>query len=253
MHATSYEKIRCFRDVYLEASPASAVIVLDVGSHSYDEQGSYRSLFPLPRYQFVGLDLVPGPNVDVVPHDPYSWEELATDSIDAVVSGQTFEHNPFFWVTMAEVARVLRPGGVVAVVAPSAGDVHRFPLDCWRFYPDAWLAVCAFVGLEVVESYVEARTNRKMTDGLMWRDSFVVARKPVLTGRARDDHAQRLEKIVATRCPSPVPVAPESLIGPAISAYERSQERSRREVLWYRARRKMAGLSRRATQAWRRG
>lgn len=35
------------------------------------------------------------------------------------------------------MARILEPGGTMLVVAPSAGIVHRYPFDCWRYYPDS--------------------------------------------------------------------------------------------------------------------
>ena len=33
-------------------------------------------------------------------------------------------------------SRVLVPGGLACIIAPGAQGVHRFPVDCWRFYPD---------------------------------------------------------------------------------------------------------------------
>ncbi len=47
---------------------------------------------------------------------------------------------------------MLTPDGLVAVIAPSGGYVHQYPLDCWRFYPDSWGALCAYVGLTLEES-----------------------------------------------------------------------------------------------------
>jgi ubiquinone/menaquinone biosynthesis C-methylase UbiE len=36
---------------------------------------------------------------------------LRSNSVDVVVSGQAFEHIPFVWVSITEIARVLRRGG----------------------------------------------------------------------------------------------------------------------------------------------
>ncbi len=131
MHDSSLGKVRAFRDAYL-APPAR---VLDVGSRSEHGHDSHRPIFA--GFDYVGLDTIEGPNVDFVPADPYCWSEIPTESFDAVVCGQVIEHNPYFWITTAEIARVLRPGGMLCLTAPSSGGVHRFPLDCWRFYPDS--------------------------------------------------------------------------------------------------------------------
>jgi hypothetical protein len=36
---------------------------------------------------------------------------------------------------------VLRPGGLLYVNAPSGGEYHAWPVDCYRFYDDAWGAL----------------------------------------------------------------------------------------------------------------
>jgi hypothetical protein len=44
-----------------------------------------------------------------------------------------------FWDTLLELVRILRPGGLLDVNAPSNSEFHRDPVDCWGFYPDAGL------------------------------------------------------------------------------------------------------------------
>src|SRR5271155_971762 len=219
MHVSAFEKIRAFRNAYI-ADDGNRVRVLDVGSGCNKEDRSYRDLFPGPIFEYVGLDLEPGHNVDLVPGDPFAWIELAAESVDIVVSGQTFEHNPYFWITAAEIARVLVPGGLAAVVAPSTGRVHRFPLDCWRFYPDSWSSVCAYVGLDLLEGFTEGKSWRKVIPGVYWGDSMMVSRKPALDDAVTAKHFyDRLDAIVATRVP-----VPARTLGPgkAGTAYERS-------------------------------
>ena len=62
---------------------------------------------------------------------------LAPESVDVVVSSSCFEHVEFFWLMFNEVLRVLKPDGLFYLNAPSNGEFHRYPVDCWRFYPDA--------------------------------------------------------------------------------------------------------------------
>ncbi|MGK2955278.1 MAG: methyltransferase domain-containing protein [Solirubrobacterales bacterium] len=214
MHLATYEKIRQFRDVYLR-DRSSVIKVLDVGSWTREGQLAARAIFEPRGFNYVGLDLVQGPNVDMVPNDPYSWSEIETESIDVVISSSTFEHNPYFWITMAEISRVLAPGGLICLVAPSCGRVHRYPLDCWRFYPDAGAALCAYSGLKLVESYVEQRSFRKrILSRVWWGDWMLIARKPTAT--SVEDYT-RLAGIVATRTFVP---GPTQSTGPVIERYE---------------------------------
>jgi SAM-dependent methyltransferase len=223
MHRASFEKIRAFRDAYLPPQGSRVFGLLEVGSMSKEGQASYRALFQPPTYHYLGLDIEPGPNVDLVPADPYSWQEVRTASMDGVISASSFEHNPFFWITAAEIARVVKPGGLVALIAPSSGGVHRHPLDCWRFYPDGWGALCRYVGWDLVESSVEQRRYlTRLGDtgvGLRWHDSFMVGRRPRFD-QLRDEnlYLERMATIVATR--TSLPPVTDDHVGPATSRYD---------------------------------
>lgn len=223
MHASSILKVECFLRAYGSSLPRPAGLprVLEVGSKSYSAQDTYRHLFPDERYSYTGLDLEAGPNVDLVPAKGSVWEELEAESIDLCISGQTFEHNPFFWVTFAEMARVLTPSGLLCIVAPGAGDIHRYPYDCWRFYPDSWLSLCALTGMELVETYFESDDTAQIVPGGAWRDSALIARKPELAGPLRATFYRRLEQIVEPLREAPIAVPrPYLEVGPCFRDYE---------------------------------
>ena len=213
--------MRAFRDTYLSESDRDTLRVLDVGSMG-NRASSYRALFASPAFEYVGLDLADGPNVDLVPPDPYRWDSLGRESFDLVISGQAFEHNPYFWITAAEIARVLVEGGLTVIIAPSRGPVHRHPFDCWRFYPDSWSVLCQYVGLELLESSVDNGSWRKMVPGTMaWRESFMVARKPrFVDEEARNAFYEAIDAIARTSRALPAPPELDALVGPAIRRYE---------------------------------
>jgi len=90
--------------------------VVEIGS--YDVNGTMRSVFAVAE-QYVGVDLVEGPGVDVV---GFGHEIAESDgSFDAALSGECFEHDPHWRETFANMVRMTRPGGLVAFTCASHG------------------------------------------------------------------------------------------------------------------------------------
>lgn len=146
MHKSSFEHMRRLVAGYL--TPGQPTRAIDIGS--YDVNGSYRTLFDQPGWDYTGVDLEAGPGVDVVLSSPYRLP-FASRSADVVLSGQVFEHVEHFWMTWLEIQRVLKPGGLVFLIAPSRGPEHRYPQDCWRFYPDGYRALAKIGDFELLE------------------------------------------------------------------------------------------------------
>jgi SAM-dependent methyltransferase len=108
-------------------------LVLDVGS--YDVNGNYRAIVERRGWEYVGLDLQPGTNVDVVAISPYDYP-FPDGFFNIVISGSTAEHIAQPWQWIHELARVLKPGGMLAIITHASWPLHRFPKDYWRFMPD---------------------------------------------------------------------------------------------------------------------
>jgi SAM-dependent methyltransferase len=175
MHLSSLDNMKAFVQEYLEQFSDRRLDVLDLGS---TEMGAcYRPIFANERWFYRGADLSSGPNVDLVIKDPYHWRELRSNSVDVLISGQVLEHVEFFWVTALEISRVLRPGGLACLIAPSSGPEHRYPVDCWRFYPDGMRAFGKFARLEVVHTKTDwAQSGDPGSD--LWHDTVGIFRKP---------------------------------------------------------------------------
>lgn len=170
MHDTAYEHARLFFELYWCSDFRQ---VVELGSQ--DVNGSLRDHCPTGA-RYLGLDMEAGRGVDLVVA-PGGSLPLADGSADVVVTSSAFEHDACFWETFLELVRILRPGGLLYVNAPSNGSFHRYPLDCWRFYPDAGLALTRWaerrgVAVELVESFVA----RPGGDG--WADFVAVFRRP---------------------------------------------------------------------------
>jgi SAM-dependent methyltransferase len=144
----------------------------------------------------VGADVVPGKNVDVVLPDIYSWRAFRSNSFDVVVSGQTLEHVEFPWLTVGQIARVLKPGGRCCVIAPSSGPEHRFPVDCWRLYPDGARALARYAGLDVVEAETLADAVDSTGAPNVWHDTVLIAEKPA-TASLRAGLVLRVRRVLS--------------------------------------------------------
>jgi len=104
------------------------------------------------------VDFVKGNGVDVLLTDPYKLP-FDDDSVDVVVSNSVFEHSEMFWVLFLEILRILKSDGLFYLNAPSNGEFHRYPVDCYRFYPDSGNGLAKWAnhnGLNtaVLESYI---------------------------------------------------------------------------------------------------
>jgi SAM-dependent methyltransferase len=181
MHESSFEKMRHFRDSYLADRISEPLTIYDLGS--LDVNGSYFPLFDEAAWNYKGIDMAPGPNVDIVLKNPYIWEEIKSKKADVVISGQAFEHIQYFWVTMLEIARVLKPGGLCCVIAPSSGYEHRYPVDCYRFYKDGFTALAHYARLQILENSVQKKDDAryKKDDSNVWKDAQLICRKPFVS------------------------------------------------------------------------
>ncbi|CAN2227889.1 AdoMet_MTases domain containing protein [Candidatus Nanopelagicaceae bacterium] len=169
MHKSAYEIGAKFLDRYMAAEMKS---VLEVGA--FDVNGSLKD-FKREGCEWLGVDLEPGKGVDIV-IERASKLPFEDNSFDLVVATSVFEHDPTFWLTFNEMLRVVKPEGFVYICAPSNGWVHRYPMDVYRFYPDAGIGLVEwgrreFPELELIESFISER------DGDIWNDFCAVFSK----------------------------------------------------------------------------
>jgi len=189
MHQSSLLRMQWFIKTYADKLPLERVKVLDVGSYAVN--GSYRDLFDEARYEYTGLDMEEGPNVDIVLKNPYDWTAIQSDSFDIVISGQAFEHVEFFWITMEEMTRVLKKDGLLCIIAPNGFEEHRFPVDCYRFFTDGMIALARYVGIEPLHAHTNCAPSAADAE---WysdtrADSMLIARKH-FEGAARRPNLQ---------------------------------------------------------------
>lgn len=102
--------------------------------------------------EYVRSDVKAGTDVDVVADAHKLVEVFGEDSFDVVLAVSVWEHLKRPWLAMAEVGRVLRPGGIVHIETHQTFPVHGFPSDYFRFSDRAMRVIAEDAGLVVVDA-----------------------------------------------------------------------------------------------------
>lgn len=131
--------------------------VYEFGSLRVPGQEELANLRPLfPGKEYVGCDMREGIGVDTILdlHDI----DLPEDSVGTALCLDTLEHVEYPHKAMAEIHRVLKPGGVVVISSVMNFPIHDYPYDYWRFTPEAFKSLLkpfanSFVGFAGDEGF----------------------------------------------------------------------------------------------------
>lgn len=143
MHESVYHWVSEKREQYDFTGQA----VLEVGSMNIN--GSVRSLFTGVS-GYTGIDIREGPGVDFI----MNAHEIRfpDESFGLVICLEMLEHDDEFWLSMKEMGRVLKHGGILMLTARGNGFLpHEFPHDYWRFMPSAFEKLINRAACDVLE------------------------------------------------------------------------------------------------------
>ncbi len=161
MHDTSLHTMRIFIE---ENGLRDGKTIVDIGS--YNINGSYRSLFDGSQSKYIGVDIIPGPNVDILIDSP-KWKALK--NVDAVISGQTFEHVVDIPLLLNQINKILKSGGLLCVIVPSQGPAHSYPIFRGNFTVEEMSGLVSDAGF-IVDSCT-------ITQVPIWFDCCCIAHK----------------------------------------------------------------------------
>jgi len=125
--------------------------VYEFGSFQVEGQtgiADLRGLFPHKTY--IGCDRREGRGVDRL-LDLHAID-LADGTAGSILCLDTLEHVEFPRRAMAEMLRVLGPGGVAVVSSTMYFPIHEHPRDYWRFTPDGFASLLGDFDGSLVES-----------------------------------------------------------------------------------------------------
>lgn len=172
MHKNAYSKMKWFKETYLNID--ENLDILDVNSIDSTGEYDYKEIFNEKEWKYTLLSNQSNSKADVIVYDIYNWYEIEDDSYDVIVSSHFFEHLEFFWLTLSQIERVLKPGGLLCIIVPSAGGKHDYFLDnCYRFHTGGLYAMAKYIGFEIIYALVDERSQAKP-----YFDACLIASKP---------------------------------------------------------------------------
>jgi SAM-dependent methyltransferase len=121
---------RQFMDILREVGIQSGSI-LEIGGRN----NPIRDRLDLTRFAYTAVDLKKTADFVVVA-DITNCPQIPDNSYDAVYSVDVFEHINRPWLAAAEIARILKPGGVAYTSTLFSWRYHPCPIDYWRFTPE---------------------------------------------------------------------------------------------------------------------
>ncbi|NNJ11441.1 class I SAM-dependent methyltransferase [Chloroflexales bacterium ZM16-3] len=93
-------------------------------------------------------------------------------SFDGILSTQVLEHVPKPWVMVDEIARVLRPNGLLVLSAPLSWRLHEQPYDFYRYTRYGLISLLQQSGLKVLDIFPQGGVWThigQMMNNTMWR------------------------------------------------------------------------------------
>jgi SAM-dependent methyltransferase len=164
MHQSALENGKRFFQTYSQKKNK----ILDVGAQNIN--GSLK-IYKKKEDIYIGVDMCAGKDVDIVQDKPHKLP-FSNNEFDIVVCTSVFEHCEFFWLLSNEIFRVLKSDGIFYLNAPSNGPFHRYPLDCYRFYPDSshalknWAVHSGYKNVIILESYTSKKKRNFWNDNV---------------------------------------------------------------------------------------
>ncbi len=103
--------------------------------------------------RYLGIDIVPGPGVDVVCRVEEAARLFGEERFDVVVSTEMLEHVRDWREAVRNIKRLCRPGGRIVLTTRSRGfPFHSAPNDFWRFEVEDMRHIFADCTLHAVEA-----------------------------------------------------------------------------------------------------
>ncbi|KAF0218736.1 MAG: hypothetical protein FD174_2519 [Geobacteraceae bacterium] len=112
--------------------------VLELGTRrSIPDRSTKHNEWVQHASEFIGTDIQPGLDVDVVADGHKLSEVFGCNKFDAVISCSTFEHFKYPHLAAHELMKILKVGGILFIQTHQTFPLHAYPYDYFRFSREA--------------------------------------------------------------------------------------------------------------------
>ena len=140
-----------FRNFVATVNALPSARLLEIGSRA--RSGNIYTQGFRKDIEYVGFDIIPGPNVDIVGDIHQLSKSIPNESFDAIFSISVFEHLAMPWKAALEMNKVLKVGGLVFIATHPTWPLHDRPWDFFRFSTDALRSLFhSHTGFEILEA-----------------------------------------------------------------------------------------------------
>jgi len=145
-HTLSLTRYRLHRAIAATIAEHAKGDCLDAGSG----RSPYKRLLLQHTEQVTSIDIEDRSGETDLIADIQSMPQLNDASFDTILCSQVLEHVPRPWDALRELARVLRPGGVLILTVPHLSAIHEAPHDYYRYTRFGLQALCDQCSLTVM-------------------------------------------------------------------------------------------------------
>lgn len=143
------------------------ISVVEIGSR--DINGSVRCHFPAAKW--IGLDLYPGPGVDIVTD---ALDHMLIERCDFIVCCEVFEHCSYWGEILNHVASWLKPGGKIIITCAGPGREPHSAIDGGPLHPNEHYANITQDQL-AEELHFAGFRQIEVSGNEYWKDTYAIA------------------------------------------------------------------------------
>ncbi len=124
-------------------------------------------------FQYTGIDIETAIIYEEAVKPELIWNGItmpvADNSFDTVMATEVLEHCSGPHITINEINRVLKPGGLFFFTVPFLWNLHEVPHDEFRYTPFALKRILNECGMEEIELYAHGGWNTSLAQMIgMW-------------------------------------------------------------------------------------
>lgn len=149
---------------------SEAISVIEIGSR--DINGSVRSHFTGAKW--IGLDLYPGPGVDLVAD---ALDHAVFEMVDLIICCEVFEHCSYWGEILNHVSAWLKPSGRIIITCAGLGRDPHSAIDGGELQPDEHYSNITQDQL-AEELHYAGFVGINVSGNEHWKDTYAIAMKP---------------------------------------------------------------------------